>query len=327
MSAAGAETSAPRDTILRSCAISLVAQDIALNTFLRAYYHLLVDRARHECDNAFDAPLTTDHTEAAREEWLATMNLLTPQSMPMMPSFEDMWSEALRFLHSHRQLSDNELPFEDYSWVMFDEVEYFGSLHERITVLIFEDLRAIPELKQWVNNFIAAEPKYADSRSNFLEQRINRPTSTPNILPDLDRAVEALRTDGLAVRIIVGFFGSLVLTAANYLWAQDGVITEEHIGPDIEPLMDDLRSLITRPFANVPLHVRQQAARINIRGTFRLLLHDATTPANMAFDVPELHWGMFRSFVHGLHQTAVTHDCVEQVREVLEVYELSGFLM
>ena len=193
--------------------------------------------------------------------------------------------------------------------------------------MIFEDLRAIPELKQWVNNFIAAEPKYADSRSNFLEQRINRPTSTPNILPDLDRAVEALRTDGLAVRIIVGFFGSLVLTAANYLWAQDGVITEEHIGPDIEPLMDDLRSLITRPFANVPLHVRQQIARINIWGTFRLLLHDATTPANMAFDVPELHWGMFRSFVHGLHQTAVTHDCVEQVREVLEVYELSGFLM
>jgi hypothetical protein len=93
----------------------------------------------------------------------------------------------------------------------------------------------------------------------------------------------------------------------------------------MEALVDGLRSLITHPFSSIPIRVRRQTAHINIRGTFRLLLHDAATLANSTHPLTELQWRMFQFFVHWLHKTALTYDCVGSVRKTLEILKLTEF--
>jgi hypothetical protein len=251
----------------------------------------------------------------------------TDLSQHTMPSFEAVWAEALQFLLSHHQFSDPNFILEDYSWFVDDEVEYFGTSCKRLVQMIFENLRAVPVLVQWIDTFITKPPKYIDTQANFIEQLSARTTDGPNVLLDIDRVVGAFRFDDRAIQSVDRFFGSLVKTAANYLWSQNGELNAELIDHDMEPLVDGLSSLVTHPFSSKPIRIRQQASQINIRGTFRLLLHNAATLANSTHPLTEVQWRMFQFFLHGLHKTALTCDCVESVRKTLEILKLTEFLM
>jgi hypothetical protein len=61
-----AEAGTLPDTFLRSCATSLVGHDDAFNTFMRAYYSLLVGRMMYECVNASIVIPTASFEEDAR---------------------------------------------------------------------------------------------------------------------------------------------------------------------------------------------------------------------------------------------------------------------
>jgi hypothetical protein len=81
------------DTFLRSCATSLVDYDDAFNTFMRAYYSLLVGRMTYECVNASIVVRTASFQDDARAAWYTSMDLLLRQSTTdltqhTIPSFE-----------------------------------------------------------------------------------------------------------------------------------------------------------------------------------------------------------------------------------------------
>jgi hypothetical protein len=309
-------------THLQSCAVSLLGNHDAIMIFLRAYYTTLVGRVL----GALPLP---EIEESARREWRHMMESLLQKStisQQAIPSFEAIWSEAYAFLRFH--CGHGEFGPEDHNSLWVEDVEYFGTPCQKITVLIFEELRAVPMLVPSINDIVMNQPRYIDSPANLVEQLDARTLAAPDMLLDLDHAIGAFRSDADAICTLIGLFGPMVLSAVNYLWAGGGtnIFSPERADFDVEPLIKYIRRAVGDPFSDLSIQARQQLAGVNVRGIFMLLLLDAVELNNNFPLASEIHWRMFQRFVRGVCRSAVTHNCVQHVREALEQYGLDEFL-
>ncbi|KAF2832332.1 hypothetical protein CC86DRAFT_377514 [Ophiobolus disseminans] len=302
-------------SFLESCITSLMGHYEKNIAFLRAYNYILINRLLHEYSSSTDARPSSEWKEAASYEWRAFVDSLVPDSVAsILPTSEAIRTESLAFLHAYR---GPILEQQDYDWFLATDIEWFGLSLNRTTVLVFQELRTITLAAQWIDVVLANRPIYVDMPGNLNEQLGAREQATLNIFIDLHRTIAALQLDPIALCDVVDLFGPIVLSAANYAWSLNTSLMEESIDHDVEAIVKSHRAMILDPLSEIPLRVRQQMAQVNIRGTFRLLLHDAVELANNSSPLSELHWRLFQKFVNGLYESASAYNCVDHVREAL----------
>ncbi|KAG9185101.1 hypothetical protein G6011_07645 [Alternaria panax] len=95
----------------------------------------------------------------------------------------------------------------------------------------------------------------------------------------------------------------------------------------LNELLDRHRFLISDPFSNLTLALRQQLASCDIRGTARLLVRDVATLSDRT-PYTGLPWDMFKNFVDGLIHVvnALEPVCIGRVRTALFMLRLNHFL-